>query len=159
MEVSKMTERNQDTLIAQTQRWWDQQHANCNQRDLDPLGRPFEAMSWLYTQEDLGQPLCPMSCRWEQDRTREQLVATLYTELTVGAVHAAGLLQQPDVGVALEIASALVPAPYDAELTFVTDLIKAAGAQTVQDRNRSLVGAGVSMAALASFIFWGRGRS
>lgn len=134
-------------LVAETQRWWNEQHTHCASREGDPLGRPWDSMGWLYSQEDLGLGRCPM-CGWQDDRNRDQLIASLRSELSARAVRAAGFLKQPDVRVAAEVAMALVPTPYGAELTLLTDLIEAAGAETVMECNQALVGAGMAAGLL-----------
>jgi hypothetical protein len=144
---------NLDPLVAQVQRWWMDQHAGCERMSADPLGRPFEGYAWLYSQEDLPV-ICGLGCGWSGGRTRDQLVLSLRPRLKAGAVETAGLLEQPDAQVARQVASALVPQPFGYELAIVTDLIEAAGAQTIRGRNRTLAGAGFSTLLLLGFFFF-----
>jgi hypothetical protein len=150
-----MAERQLDIgpLISQVQSWWDSQHAECPVLAPDPLGRPFDGLSFLYTQAELeySSP-CPLLCGWRDGQTPEQMIASLRPYLKAGAVNAAGLLDRPDAQIAEQVASTLLPAPFGDELTFVTDLIEAAGAQTVQGRNRKLVGAGAAGFFLILFL-------
>ena len=57
---------------------------------------------------------------------------------------------------AQQVASALVPQPIGTELSLVSDLIEAAGAQTVQGRNQALVGAGTAALVLLFLFFVSR---
>jgi hypothetical protein len=146
-------ERNLGPLTELMQGWWNEWHADCHPTVLDSLGRPCENLSWLYTQEELPV-ICGLSCGWRDGQTRDQLVASLRPRLKASAVEAAGLLEQPDARIAEQVAGALVPQPLGDELTFVTDLIEAAGAQTVQRRDRALVGAGIAGLMLLMFFLF-----
>jgi hypothetical protein len=83
---------------------------------------------------------------------------SLRSELRSGAVQAAGLLQAQDTQIAQLVATSLVPAPFGTELTLLTDLIEAAGAQSIQVRNRYLAGAGIAAFTLVC-LFVGRGQA
>jgi len=152
--------RNLGPLTAQVQKWWSAQHANCHAPVAnDPLGRPFEGLSFLYSHEEIqvDSIICPTTCGWRSDKDSHELLASLLPEVKAGAVRVAGQLSQPDMQVAQQVAFALVPTPYGQELTLVSDLIQAAGAQSVFERNRALKGAGFAAVAIAGFWFIGPG--
>lgn len=84
-------------------------------------------------------------------------MATLRPHLKANAVQASELLSTPDAQIAREIASTLLPAPFGEELNVVTDLIQAAGAQTLKQRDRALMGAAAGGVALLWFLVFMRG--
>jgi len=67
-------------------------------------------------------------------------------------------LSQPNEEVAEEVASSLLPTPWGTELTFVTDIVKAAGAQNAFQRRQALKGAGVAIATIVGFGLLGLGK-
>lgn len=145
-----------ERLRAQIQPWWAEQHAH---QPPAPQPQPgLEGLNYLWNYDQVAvslgiRPMCGLNCGWTNGRTRNQLVEELRRRIKASAVEAAGILNEPGVETSQQIASALVPQPFGTELTLVTDLIKAAGAQSVQGRNRALVGAGVSALALLWFFF------
>ncbi len=153
-----MSQPNLQPLINQLQAWWTQQHAEC--RESVPQPRPgFEGtgLEYLWNYESVTEYLdvpslamCGVACRWKNGRSEDELVQSLRPRIKATAVRASGILQNPDVQLAQQVASALVPQPYGTELTVVTDLIEAAGTQTVQGRNNALAGAGVAALALGA---------
>lgn len=159
-----MPQPNLQPLINQTQTWWTEQHADC--KELIPQPRPgFEGMGLEYlwncetVTESLGIPsfpMCGISCGWRNGRSQDELVQSLRIRIRASAVLASGILQNPDVQLAQQVASALVPEPCGTELTLVSDLIEAAGAQTVQGRNNALAGAGVAAFALLALYLVSR---
>jgi len=146
---------NLDPLIGQFQLWWNEQHAACGSAVMpDPLGRPSEGLSFLYTHAEwLEYPvICPSTCGWRNAKSRDQLLESLRPIVKANAVRAAGLLDQPDAQVALQVADALVPAPYGEELTLVVDLIQAAGAQSIFERKRALKSAGIAATVVSLLL-------
>ena len=144
---------NIDPLIAQIQSWWTAQHERCN--PIPDWNSPDGTLGYLFKQEPIG--FCGVNCGWRDGRTRDQLILSLRPRLKAGAVEAAQILEQPQRQAALQLAQALVPRPVGTELTVVADLIEAAGAQTVQDRNRALAGAGIALVAAALLYLLSRG--
>jgi hypothetical protein len=154
------TTRDLGPLSAQVQRWWSAQHASCSAPfTTDSLGRPFDGLAFLFKHEEIqvGPIVCPMICGWREGRRSEELLASLRPEVRAGAVRAAGLLSQPDVQIAEQVALALTPPPYGEELTLVTDLINAAGAQSVFEQRRALKGAGIAAVVVAGYWLFGKG--
>jgi hypothetical protein len=155
------SQRDIGPLQAQVQEWWDAQHAS-HQPTVDPLGRPYSGIGQLESIFNQGEfveniQLCPMLCAWRNGRSREELVATLRPYLKARAVQTSELLSTPDAQVAREIASTLLPAPFGEELNVVTDLIQAAGAQTLQQRDRALLRAAAGGVVLLGFFAFIRG--
>jgi len=151
---------NLDPLIGQVQSWWNEQHAACSSEVVpDPLGRPLEGLSFLYTREEwLAYPvICPSTCGWRNAKSRDQLLASLRPKIKANAVRAAGLLDQPDVQVARQVASSLMPAPYGEELTLVVDLIDAAGAQSVYEQKRALKRARITAVSVVGLLLLSAG--
>lgn len=129
--------QNLGPLQTRVQSWWTPQHQH----------EPAALDAWLRPAR-----LCGYGCGWQRGRSFEQLVASLRPYLRAGAVDAAADLQRPNVRYGMEVAEALVPKPMGDELALVADLIEAAGAQTVQARNRALAGAAVAALAIAIFF-------
>jgi len=151
---------NLDPLIGQVQSWWNEQHIACGSEVVpDSLGRPFEGLSFLYTREEWQKypVICPSTCGWRNAKSRDQLLASLRPKVKANAVRAAGILDRPDVEVARQVASALMPAPYGEELTLVVDLIEAAGAQSVFEQKRALKGAGIACATVVGLLLLSTG--
>jgi hypothetical protein len=145
-------------LIEQVQRWWDTKHQTCGvKRGSNSPGLPSENLYDLLRNEDLigYAVICPSTCGWRGNETVQELVSELQRDLKANAVRAAGLLNRPNEQIAERVASALLPTPYGQELTFVTDLIKAAGAQTVFQRKQTLTGAGIAAVTLVGFCLLG----
>lgn len=153
-----MAEYNLQPLFNQVQAWWTDQHAGCQPQP--PRPRPgLEGLEHLWNYDTVAvslgvrtNPMCGLYCGWKNSRTRDQLVGGLRWRIKASAVEAAGILEQPDVRLAQQIASALVPQPFGTELTLVTDLIEAAGAQTVQGRDRAMAGVGIALLCLAGYF-------
>jgi hypothetical protein len=97
-----------------------------------------------------------LACEWKKGRSEEELVQSLRPRIKATAVRTSGILQNPDVQLAQQVASALVPQPYGTELTLVADLIEVASAQTVQARNNAFAGAGVAALALSALYVLSR---
>jgi hypothetical protein len=130
-------------LTAQVQEWWTAQHEQCPSLPIEP--------EWGQTymgRQAMGRWCGVIPCGWRGELSADQLALCLRRNLRSGAVQSAQLLEQPDAHVALQVASALAPKPYGNELTLVADIIDAAGAQTNQERNQALVGAGLALIAL-----------
>ena len=99
-----------------------------------------------------------MNCGWKNGRTRDQLILSLRPRLKARAVEAAQLLEQLQNQIAVQVASALLPRPVGTELSVVVDLIEAAGAQTVEDRNRALKGVVVAVGVAVLIYLLSRGQ-
>ncbi len=133
-----------EVLQIKVQEWWSNQHEH-------PV-EPWEDELSLYFK---GTNLVPCGwgyCNWQQGRSPEALVASLRPHITGELIKAAQRLEEPGVAWSLAIASSLMPRPYGDELQFVVDIIEAAGAQSVQERNQALVGAGVAGASVVALL-------
>ncbi len=132
-------------LQQRVQQWWSQQHehdwAEVSGESLD--GLLFSG----YTVQCGWGP-----CGWQNGRDWATLVSSLRPFVTGELVIAARKLEQPDVQWTLAIASSLVPRPIGDEIQLVADIIEAAGAQSVQERKKALVGAGVAIAGIVTFL-------
>ena len=112
-------------LQSQVQAWWNDQHQH-------GLTTDPEHCQWG-------------SCDWWAGRSWDQLVASLRPYLSRKAARAAQELNEPGVRTALSVAQFLLPAPYGEEVKLVEALIEAASAQTVEARDRALIGVGVAL--------------
>lgn len=145
-------------LIELVQAWWTAEHEQCQPIPVESYDPEEIIQPYMFRFRPTVGPYCGFGCGWKGDRTFDQLVLNLRPRLRVGAVEAAQMLEQPDAQIAPQVASALVPQPIGTELTLVTNLIEAAGAQTVQGRNQALVGVGVSLVVLALIYLSAKGQ-
>ena len=145
-------DQNLGPLVEPVQAWWTTQHEPCQPVPVESYDPPEIVPFSMFQYRSTIRPFCGFSCGWKGDRTFDQLLLGLRPRLKASAVEAAQMLEQPDAQIALKVASSLVPQPIGDELTLVTDLIEAAGAQTVKDRNRALVGAGIAFALIVAFL-------
>lgn len=130
----------QSPLLNGVQRWWSAQHEHPVPPGPDS---PWDVVRFQ------NQLPCGFGCDWRQGRTNEQLIASLRPQLRAKTVEAANALQQPNMRLVLTLANQLMPRPYGTDLTVLADVIEAAGAQTVEERNRAfgraLAAVGVSV--------------
>lgn len=141
-----MAQYNIQPLLNQVQLWWSQQQP-----------APGDTPSGL---NHLFNPY-GMVGNWQKGRSRVQLANELRSYVKADSVRASGMLQQPDAKVALQVANLLLPKPLSLEVDVIVDAIELAGADTVADRRRALVGligAGASL-LLFSLLFSQRGSS
>jgi hypothetical protein len=130
----------QSPLLEGVQRWWSAQHEHPVPAGPDS---PWDVVRFQHEMP------CGFGCEWRKGRTNDQLIASLRPYVRAKTVEAANALQQPSVRLALTLANQLMPRPYGTDLTVLADVIEAAGAQTVEARNRAigraLASVGVSM--------------
>jgi hypothetical protein len=155
LEVEVVMDSNLEPLFEPVQAWWTAEHEKCVPVPVENYDPEWLVPFPRFT-PTVG-PYCAFGCGWRRDRSLDQLVLSLRPRLKASAVEAAQMLERPDAQIALQVASALVPRPFGDELTLVTDLIEAAGAQTVQDRNRALAGVGISLVVLALIYLFSKG--
>jgi hypothetical protein len=90
-------------------------------------------------------------CDWRQGRSDEQLIESLKPYVKANTVQAAQALQEPPFRVGIAVAGALPPKPYGTDINVLADLIEAAGAQTVEDRDKAINRALVSVGGTLRF--------
>jgi hypothetical protein len=145
-------------LTEQVQRWWDAQHAHCRAAS-DSYGPSSDGLSWLFRSEEFVPyaVVCPSTCGWRNGKTSEELLSGIKREVKASAVRAARLLNEPNERAAEKVVSALLPPPYGDELNLVTDLIKAAGAQSIYEQNQAFKGAAIAAVTVVGLCLLGRG--
>lgn len=130
-------------LTQAIQSWWTDQHRH-------PVNDDFFAVFRGYTLTPCGQ-----RCGWPNGRTRDQLVREVAGRIKASDVDAARALESPEGRLATTVVSALLPAPYGDEFTFLVDIVDSAGTRSVRTRNWSIAGAIVA----ACFVMLGIARS